>query len=75
MKNKLAKLTSFLDRLDEADIFYTLTSIREGAIGVNISVPGERWEVEFLDDGDVEVEVYLSEGELRDFDSVESLFE
>lgn len=73
--NKLAKLTKFLDRLDEGDIHYTLTSMREGAIAVNISVPGERWEVEFLDDGEIEVEVYVSEGELRDFESVDELFE
>ena len=40
---KLSKLTKFLDRLDGADIHYTLSSVREGAVMVGVTVPGERW--------------------------------
>ena len=38
---KLSKLTDFLDRLDEAEIHYHLSSLREGAVMVEITVPGE----------------------------------
>jgi hypothetical protein len=31
---------------------------------VLVAVPGERWEVEFLDDGSVEVERFISNGEI-----------
>ena len=72
---KLAKLTDFLDRLDAADIYYTLSSVKEGTVTVGISVPGEHWDVDFHDDGDVEVQVFTSAGEPEDFSSVEELFE
>lgn len=72
---KLAKLTQFLDRLDEADLHYTLSSVREGAILVAVTQPGERWEVEFMADGDVEVERFRSDGEIRGKEGIEELFE
>ena len=71
---KLKKLTDFLDRLDAADIHYTLTSVREGAVMVGVTVDDERWEIEFLADGDVEVEVFESDGEIHDFSVVDRLF-
>lgn len=58
------KLTTFLKQLEEAHIYYTLACHREGAIMVLVTVPGERWEVEFLGDGSVEVERFLSNGEI-----------
>jgi len=50
---KLGKLTDFLDRLDEVDLHYTITSVREAAVMVGVTLPGERWEVEFMKDGEV----------------------
>jgi len=58
------KLTSFLKQLEQAHIQYTLASHRDDAIMVLVAVPGERWEVEFLDDGSVEVERFISNGEI-----------
>ena len=72
--SKISKLTSFLDRLDEGDLHYTLSSVREGTVTVAVSTPGERWEVEFMDDGDVEVEIFRSDGEVSGFSTVEQLF-
>ena len=71
---KLATLTGFLDRLDAADIHYSLQSVRENAVLVSVSIPGQRWEVEFMADGDVEVEVFKSDGDIQDFDAVDELF-
>ncbi len=72
--NKLEKLTDFLDRLDAADIHYSLSSVREGAIMVGVTVPSERWEIEFMADGDIEVEVFSSSGEIDDFSITDELF-
>ena len=72
---KLSKLTDFLDRLDEADMHYNLSSVREGALMVGITVPGERWEVEFAADGDVEVEIFKSDGEIHDDSVIDDLFD
>jgi len=72
---KLSKLTEFLDRLDGADIHYTLSSVRESAVLVGVTVPGQRWEIEFMADGDVEIEVFKSDGEIQDYSIIEDLFE
>ena len=71
----ISTLTEFLDRLDDAEIQYTLSSVREGSITVGIDVPEEHWEVEFSDDGDVGVEIFKSDGQIFDFSIVEDLFE
>ena len=72
---KLSKLTTFLDRLDEADIHYTLSSVREAAVMVGVTVPGERWESEFMADGDIAIEIFKSDGEIQDDSVIEDLFE
>ncbi|MGR8948549.1 MAG: hypothetical protein ACU84Q_10905 [Gammaproteobacteria bacterium] len=72
---ELIKLTEFLDRLDEADIHYTLSSLRESAVLVSAVVDDERWEIEFMADGDVEVEIFTSDGEIHDETILTDLFE
>lgn len=57
-------LTTFLKQLEHGHIYYTLASHRDDAIMVYVTVPGERWEIEFLGDGSVEVERFISHGEL-----------
>ncbi len=73
--SELSELTDLLDRLDSAEIHYTLSSVREGTIAVGIDVPEEHWEVEFTDDGDIEVEIFRSDGQIFDFSIIEDLFE
>ena len=36
------------------------------AIAVEVVVPGERWEIEFLETGDLEVEIFKSNGVILD---------
>lgn len=55
-------LLAFLRRLGEARIPYTLRHSRDDAVMVQVTVPGERWEIDFLEDGDVDVEVFRSGG-------------
>jgi len=71
---KLSKLTGFLDRLDGSNIHYTLSSVTEGTISVGVTVPGERWEVEFDGNGEVEVEVFKSDGEVSGLSATDGLF-
>ena len=59
-------LLSFLSVLRAARFHYQLSQCRDDAIMVQITVPGERWEVEFMEDGSVEAEVFRSDGEIRD---------
>jgi len=60
------QLLPFLNDLRAGKIYYELRQRREDAIMVEIAVPGERWEVEFLNDGSVEVEVFRSDGQIYD---------
>lgn len=60
-----AHLTSFLKNLEHGNISYTLQSNREHTIMVIAAIPGERWEIEFLADGSVEVERFISDGEIH----------
>ena len=71
---KLSKLTDFLGQLESAKIHYTLASVREGAVMVGVTVPGERWEIEFMADGDIEVEVFKSNGAIHDDSVLDELF-
>jgi hypothetical protein len=56
--NSFQKLLDLLEWLDQAHIHYTLAHFRSETIAVQIAVPGERWEVEFFANGNVEVEVF-----------------
>jgi hypothetical protein len=56
------ELLTFLRRLDEAGLHYSLGSYRE-SVNVQVTAPAnERWEVEFFADGTVEIERFVSTG-------------
>lgn len=57
-------LHDFLRELDETRTYYRLTSVRDGAVMVEVALPDERWEIEFFDDRDPEIEVYRSDGKI-----------
>jgi len=59
--------------LDASNTHYSLTSVREGAVMVQIAFPGERWEVEFFDDREPELEVFRSDGEIRGNETLNQL--
>jgi len=61
----IGDLLSLPARLKAAHIYYTLADPTEGAVMVEVSVPGERWEIEFHEDGGIGVEVFVSPGRFR----------
>lgn len=67
-------LSCLLARLREAKIHHQLRDTREGAVSVDVAVPGERWEIDFLEDGSVEVEVFRSDGTIHDDSALDHLF-
>ena len=67
-------LRTFLAELRAARIHFRLRDSREDAVGVDVAVPGGRWEVDFLDDGSVEVEVFASDGTLHGPEKLDELF-
>ncbi|MBU5440086.1 hypothetical protein KQI42_19005 [Tissierella sp. MSJ-40] len=71
----MKKLIDFLERLEKHKTYYTLDKTRKGYIRVDITVPGERWEVEFSADGDIVVERFKSFTDLEDEQALEYLFD
>lgn len=68
-----SRMLDFLRKLQERKLAFDLRHSRDDAIMVEINVPGERWEVEFLEDGDVDVEVFRSNGHIADESLLEKL--
>lgn len=66
-------LIDFLDKLEERKIYYRLNKIRDSIL-VEIAVPGQRWEVEFFPDGDIQVEKFISDGEIKGKTELDVLF-
>ncbi|KGK81152.1 hypothetical protein [Clostridium sp. HMP27] len=58
----LKDINKFLNTLEENQIFYRLSKIRPESIMVEVAVPGQRWEIEFMDDGAIEIEKFISDG-------------
>lgn len=72
-KLEVYKLLDFLKNLEDNEIYYRLNKVRDG-IMVEIAVPGQRWEVEFMRDGEIQVEKFLTSGEILDERALEELF-
>lgn len=72
MKN----FSGFLEKLERNKIYYTLDKTRDEYIRVDISVPGERWEVEFAaEHDDIVVERFKSVGDVEGKEALEYLFD
>ncbi|RCJ28636.1 hypothetical protein A6770_23085 [Nostoc minutum NIES-26] len=72
--NGFGKLVRFLNQLEQERISYSLAHHRDEAVMVNLVLPGERWEVEFFEDGSVEVERFVSNGEIDGEEALTQLF-
>jgi hypothetical protein len=48
--------------LDRRYVAYQLLIVRDEVLMISVAVPGERWEIEFFEDGHVELERFLSQG-------------
>jgi hypothetical protein len=70
----ITNLLSLTRKLKAAKIFYRLSDPTEGAVMVEVAVPGERWEIEFHEDGQIGVELFVTSGGVRGQEALEELF-
>jgi hypothetical protein len=56
-----ARLCALCAELDERGVPYNLAVMRDSLM-LMVAVPDERWELEFFDDGHVELERFVSQG-------------
>ena len=71
---QFTKFVTFLRRLDLAKIPYKMEHSRDDAIMIIAFAPGEYWEIEFLENGEVDVERYRSDGHVGDEAVLDELF-
>ena len=80
LKNKVTHMSTFnkliqlLNKLEKHKIYYNIFKIRDG-IMISVAVPGERWEIEFMSNGDIETEKFVSNGEIYNESSLDELFQ
>jgi hypothetical protein len=57
VQNPFGRLLEFLDQLEEAGLHYDLKHVRD-SIMVSVYIPAGMWEIEFFEDGTLEVELF-----------------
>jgi len=72
--NGLEKLIDFLEELDNSKIYYKLNKIRDSIL-VEVVVPDERWEIEFMRDGEIVIEKFKSDLNIYDEKELKNLLE
>ncbi|MCL2606607.1 MAG: hypothetical protein FWD93_04940 [Coriobacteriia bacterium] len=70
----MQRLIKFLDNLEESGIFYRLSKIRDSVM-VEVAVPGQRWEIEFMINGAIEIEKFVSDGKIFEEGELNTLFD
>lgn len=65
-------LVDFLETLEQRKIYYKLNKVRNGIL-VEIAVPGQRWEIEFMANGSIEIEKFISDGTIFDYSEIDVL--
>ena len=73
MTTNTTALFDWMSKLRAARIQFTMDSVRDDAVMLDVRVPGERWEVEFFPDGSIEVERFLSPGKIEGASALDEL--
>jgi hypothetical protein len=71
----IPSLHEFIRELEATRTYFSLTSVREGAVMVEVALVDERWEIEFLEDRNPEIEIYRSDGTIFGADKLAELRE
>ena len=72
MSAELSEVLSFIAEIEE-DVDYGIEVVRPDAIMVGIATPGQRWEIQFMTSGEIEVEKFVSNGDAYRPQGVEEL--
>lgn len=64
MKDQFHVLFDFTKKFEESNIYYSIKKNREDAVSIEAVVPGQRWEIDFLINGEIEIEIFRSDGKI-----------
>jgi hypothetical protein len=73
MSDSAHPLYQILAKLDAAKLYYTLDRTRDETVMILVQVPGRHYEIEVFGDGQIEVEVYKSDGNIGGQELVDEL--
>jgi hypothetical protein len=71
----MKSLVDFLKQLEKHKISYTFSRYLNDSISICVVVPGERWEIDVNHFGEIQIEIFKSDGEMYDSKMIENLFE
>jgi|1186.fasta_scaffold1293986_2 hypothetical protein len=71
----LKKVWSVSERLEAKGVWHEIRTHRYDAVTILAHVPGQYWEIDFLEDGSVDVEVFRSTQTLEDESAIERLID
>jgi hypothetical protein len=69
------KVFEIIEALRRGKIAFTLDVTRDNAITILAVVPGQFWEIDVYVDGEVDLEVFASTGDIFDLDELKSLID
>ena len=72
-KDLMVRLWDTSERLKSAGIWHEIRGFRQDGVSILAHVPGEYWEIDFLEDGKIDVEVFRTTGALDDESAIERL--
>lgn len=76
MVDRFNELVSFLEHLEDKEIVYELSKIREGIL-VEVFTENRIWEIEYViypEETRIEIEIFKSDGQIFDSSEIEVLF-
>ncbi|HEY4940046.1 MAG TPA: hypothetical protein VII56_01355 [Rhizomicrobium sp.] len=73
--SKSLSLFSLLQKLEQAKIHFLLGRYDADSITVTASVPGERWEIQVFEDGNIQIERFRSDGTISDANTLDELWQ
>lgn len=72
-KALMARVWNLSERLKSRSIWHEINICRHDGVTVVCHAPGEYWEIDFLEGGGIDVEVYRSTGDLQTESAIEDL--
>ena len=57
-------LFQVIGKLERANIHFSLSRYREDSVSIIAAVPGEHWEIDIMEDGELDFEIFKSDGQI-----------
>lgn len=74
-RDTINRLFEFIDFLEEKGIYHELKHFQKDIITVELDLPGEKWEIDFNDEGIYYIERFVLDESIRQEDMMEYLME